>query len=37
MEIKKKIEIDLIKDGNILKWRVNFVNDDLIFGWLKPV
>jgi len=31
------MEIELLKDRNILKWRVNLVKDNVILGWLKPV
>jgi hypothetical protein len=37
LKVLRKIEIELVKDRNILKWRVNLIKDNLIFGWLKPV
>lgn len=37
MKELRKIEISLIEDRNILKWRVNFVKQNHVFGWLKPV
>jgi hypothetical protein len=33
----KKIEITLVEDRNLLKWRVNLVKDNLIFGCIKPI
>lgn len=30
-------EISLIEDRKILKWRVNLVKGNVIFGWMKPV
>lgn len=29
--------VSLIKDRNVLKWRVNFVKNGKVFGWLKPI
>jgi len=37
MEELKGIQITLVKDRNILKWRVNLIKGNVIFGWLKPV
>jgi hypothetical protein len=37
MEVLKKIEIELVKDRRTLKWRVNWVSNDRIGGFLKPV
>jgi hypothetical protein len=37
MKILKKMEIDLIKDRNQLKFRVNIVGKDKIVGFIKPV
>ncbi len=31
------LEISLIKDRNLVKWRVNLVKGNHIFGWIKPV
>ena len=36
MKIIKKIEIDLIQDREILKYRVNMIGENTICGWLKP-
>jgi hypothetical protein len=33
----RTLEISLIKDRNLLKWRVNLVKGNYIFGWIKPV
>jgi len=33
----RTLEISLIKDRNLIKWRVNLVKGDRIFGWIKPV
>jgi len=33
----KTLEISLIKDRDIFKWRVNLVKENYIFGWIKPV
>ncbi|MEM7825598.1 MAG: hypothetical protein QW412_01925 [Candidatus Aenigmatarchaeota archaeon] len=37
MEVVKKVEIELVKDRKILKWRVNWISNDKIGGFLKPV
>ncbi|HLC39365.1 MAG TPA: hypothetical protein VJJ76_00600 [archaeon] len=31
------VHATLIKDRNVLKWRVNLVRDGKIYGFLKPV
>jgi hypothetical protein len=37
MEKLRTLEISLIKDRDTFKWRVNFVKENYIFGWIKPV
>ncbi|MEM5844356.1 MAG: hypothetical protein QXX07_00730 [Candidatus Aenigmatarchaeota archaeon] len=36
MEVIKKVEIELVEDRKMLKWRVNWVAQDRIGGFLKP-
>jgi len=33
----KKIEIALVEDRNILKWKVNVMKDGIIKGMIKPI
>jgi len=33
----RTLEISLIEDRNLVKWRVNLVKGNCIFGWIKPV
>jgi hypothetical protein len=33
----RTLEISLINDRDRIKWRVNLVKGNLIFGWIKPV
>jgi len=37
MKIIRKIEIDLVQDRKILKWRINLIKNNVIIGCLKPV
>ena len=37
MKNLKTLEISLIRDRDVLKWKVNLVKGDYIFGWIKPV
>ena len=37
MKELRLLEISLIKDRDIFKWRVNLVKENHIFGWIKPV
>jgi len=37
MKELKQMEITLLEDQGVLKWRVNLVKGNLIFGWIKPV
>lgn len=32
-----KAEITLVNDRDCLKWRVNLIKGNYIFGWIKPV
>ncbi|MEM5882644.1 MAG: hypothetical protein QXQ77_00150 [Candidatus Aenigmatarchaeota archaeon] len=36
MEVIKRLEIELVKDRKMLKWRVNWIADNRIGGFLKP-
>ncbi|MGC8812666.1 MAG: hypothetical protein ACP5O8_03740 [Candidatus Aenigmatarchaeota archaeon] len=36
MEVLKKVEIELVKDRKMLKWRVNWITNNRIGGFLKP-
>ena len=31
------VHATLIRDRNVLKWRVNLVRDGRVFGFIKPV
>jgi len=37
MKVIRKIEIDLVEDRKILKWRVNLIKNNVIVGWFKPI
>lgn len=37
MKKLKTLEISLIRDRDVFKWRVNLVKGNYIFGWIKPV
>jgi len=37
MKKLRSLEISLIKDRDIFKWRVNLVKENYILGWIKPV
>jgi len=33
----ERAEITLMEDRNYLKWRVNVIKRNQVFGWIKPV
>jgi hypothetical protein len=33
----ERAEVSLIEDRHLLKWRINVVKGNYIFGWIKPV
>ena len=33
----RTLEISLIRDRDLMKWRVNLIKGNQIFGWIKPV
>ena len=37
MEELKSMHISLVKDRGILKYRVNLIKENVVFGWLKPI
>ncbi|MCS7105777.1 MAG: hypothetical protein NZ942_00450 [Candidatus Aenigmarchaeota archaeon] len=36
MEVIRKVEIELVRDRKMLKWRVNWIANNKIRGFLKP-
>jgi len=37
MKELRSVHITLVKDRNILKWKVNLIKGNVVLGWLKPV
>jgi hypothetical protein len=32
----ERVEVTLIEDRNLLKWRINLIKGNYILGWIKP-
>jgi hypothetical protein len=37
MEELAKFELSLVKDRNLLKWKINLVKKNYMFGFLRPI